>query len=347
MATSLQTTGGALLMTRIQKFFILYSLLFSSALSASNAPAWQTSYEAAVQESQTSSKPIILFFTGSDWCPLCKQLEREVFNSREFIAESKDKYIYVKLDFPLDHSLSPTLTAQNKSLQRKFDVRAFPTVVILDSNQHPIGVTGYRPGGGKCYSAHLNKIISDYSRYQERLNQLDKSKLSGGELKELYLKARKMGRLSDAERIVDAGMRKSDNRFFMIEKYRILASEGHLSDDQALELKNAILSSDPRNKGLTHYQIAVIDFEAACAEMEKENFSPETTVAPLISYINKFGCDDPDHLWRLEMIISQIYLDKGKVADALKHAKDCLNSAPESSKPEIALAIQNIQAQVR
>lgn len=337
-------------MNKLALFFMLL-MMGSTAPAFAEAPAvlgevtWLDSYEQAVAESKETSKPIILFFTGSDWCSWCTKLEREVFDSQDF-RDSASKFIFLKLDFPLNHSLPHNITSQNKELQRKYDVRSFPTIVILDSQQRQIGITGYRPGGGKNYSAHLDKIVADYASYKERLQSLEKKKLSSLELKELYIKAKELGRLPEAIQIVNAGIQSEDNQYFMIERYRFLADEGQIFDENTVQLRKTILDSDPSNFAHTHYQIAVIDFEAACEEMEKENFSPEITVAPLVSYIEKFGKMDLDHLWRLEMIISQVYFEKGKLNEALKYAKASFESAPDPSKAEIALAIKNIQSQL-
>jgi len=36
---------------------------------------WLTDLEEAKKESATSNKPILIYFTGSDWCPPCKMLK--------------------------------------------------------------------------------------------------------------------------------------------------------------------------------------------------------------------------------------------------------------------------------
>lgn len=338
-------------MNKLVQSFILLTiscLISLEAAQPSNGRAitWITSYEEAVNQSKDRYKPILLFFTGSDWCSWCHKLEKEVLDTQEFALSNGDQFIFVKLDFPLNRSLPRSETSQNKELQRKYDVRSFPTIVILDPQQRQIGVTGYRPGGAKAYGDHLEKIVNDYTTYQEKVKGLEKNRVSSIELKQMYLKAKELGRLSEGMQIVNAGMKNRDNLFFMIERYRFLADEGQLFDEETIQLRKAILDSDPYNKKQTHYHIAVIDFEAACEEMEKENFSPEIAVAPLVSYIERFGKQDPDHLWRLQMIISQIFLDKGKLPDALKYARASLNAAPEPSRPEIGLAIRSIEYQM-
>ena len=160
------------------KIFFAF-LVISCQLQAMNtyqsSIRWLNNYDQALQMSQASSKPILLFFTGSDWCSWCKKLEDEVLFHPEFAQEAGDKFIFVRLDFPLNSSLDPQITAQNKQLQKKFDVRSFPTIVILDGRtQRQIGTTGYRPGGGKQYAAHLIKMVNDYSSYKAKVDTLEK-----------------------------------------------------------------------------------------------------------------------------------------------------------------------------
>ena len=126
---------------------------------------WYTNYDEAVRQSQATGRPIVLFFTGSDWCTWCNKLEDEVFHSSEFVQDSGNKYIFVKLDFPLKFSLDPTTTQQNSRLQKQYDIKGYPTVILLDSQQRLIGESGYRAGGGKSYAAYLKKLTDGQSAF--------------------------------------------------------------------------------------------------------------------------------------------------------------------------------------
>ena len=61
---------------------------------------WHTDLSKAVSISINEKKPIMLFFTGSDWCGWCMRLKKEVFNHEKFKIWSDDKIILVELDFP-------------------------------------------------------------------------------------------------------------------------------------------------------------------------------------------------------------------------------------------------------
>ncbi|MFQ5729097.1 MAG: thioredoxin family protein [Waddliaceae bacterium] len=162
-------------MMRIQHVFIgifAFFLLASSHLvqaeqNQSSQISWLTNYEEAIELAESTSKPILLFFTGSDWCGWCDKLEKEVFETADFMKETSGKLIFVKLDFPMHTPQDTATTKQNKELQNKFSVRSFPTVVLIDAEERPIGVTGYRAGDGKQYSYHLMKMVNEYTAYKQ------------------------------------------------------------------------------------------------------------------------------------------------------------------------------------
>jgi protein disulfide-isomerase len=324
----------------------LYSVPQLDAAENQTGVSWLTSYEQAVGQAKSSSKPILVFFTGSDWCGWCNRLEDEVFNTPEFAQLSKDKFIFVRLDFPLYKALSPQISAQNKQLKSRFDIRSFPTVIILDPQEQQIGTTGYRAGGGRQYSTHLDKIIGNYSNYKQKIQTLEQQKLGGEELKKLYHKSKELDLENDAYHIVQLGMESDEKNFFLTEYYRLLVDDGHIHSQEALQVKQKLLALAPKNEGLVHYNIAVIEFEAFSEEMQRDHFSSDLAVAPLVQYIQKFGAQDKDNLWRLEMIISQVYLEKNRLSDALKHAKAAHSAAPATVQTEIASAIASINSQL-
>lgn len=307
---------------------------------------WQTNYEQAVQQSKADSKPLLLFFTGSDWCGWCNKIDEEALETPEFAAGAGSKFIFVKLDFPLYTAQDPKIKAQNKQLQEKLNVRSFPTIIIIDpkTNQQ-IGVTGYRPGGGKSFADHVNKMLIDYSGYKQKMSALDQSKLSGEELKQIYDKAKELGLAQDAASIVKKGMQSEESQFFMAERYRHLAEEGHIQSKEAVDLKQQLLSSDPLNEKQVHYQIALVDFETYANQIEKD-YTPELTIAPFITYIEKFGTKDKDNLWRLQLLISQVYLDNNEMTSALNYAQLSYEAAPPCVQPELSRAIQSIRSQI-
>ncbi len=120
---------------------------------------WMTDFELAKSQAKISNKPILLSFSGSDWCGWCIKLDNEVFSQPEFVNWAKDNAILVTADFPRAKEQDAKVKAQNAALAQEFGVNGFPTVVVLNSNGQEIARTGYQPGGAEKYVNHLKGLI--------------------------------------------------------------------------------------------------------------------------------------------------------------------------------------------
>lgn len=132
--------------------------LFLSVVAGRAEAVWLTDYEAALKQAKAEDKRVLLDFTGSDWCGWCIKLKSEVFDTPAFSNYAKSRLVLVELDFPRGKAQTPAVKKQNEELARKFNVRGFPTIIILDANGKLLGQTGYRPGGPENYIAELDKI---------------------------------------------------------------------------------------------------------------------------------------------------------------------------------------------
>jgi thioredoxin-related protein len=61
---------------------------------------WETNLDVAMKISKKTKKPMLLFFTGSDWCGWCIRLQKEVLQTPEFAKWAKKNVVLVELDFP-------------------------------------------------------------------------------------------------------------------------------------------------------------------------------------------------------------------------------------------------------
>jgi thiol-disulfide isomerase/thioredoxin len=130
--------------------------LLTAVLSA--APVWLTDLDAAKAQGVKENKPVLIDFTGSDWCPPCKQMHKVVFESAEFTAFAS-KYVLVELDFPRTKTQTPELKAKNREWQQKYAVNSFPTVLLLDAKS---GDAFGRVGGfgGQTAKEYLAKLAA-------------------------------------------------------------------------------------------------------------------------------------------------------------------------------------------
>ncbi len=133
----------------MRKLVFIVLLVCSFSVKAQGL-RWESDVAKACEASIKSKKPLLLFFTGSDWCGWCMKLQNDVFKKQEFTKWSNENVILVELDFPKRKQLSPELTKQNQELQQMFEVRGYPTVwFVLPSKTNgkisfdKLGSTGY------------------------------------------------------------------------------------------------------------------------------------------------------------------------------------------------------------
>lgn len=108
---------------------------------------WLTNFETAKALALTQNKTLLINFTGSDWCPPCMMLEKEVFKQPEFAAYAAKHLVLLEVDFPHVKMQSLEEKATNEKLAEQFGIEGFPTVVLLDASGQPLGALGYEPGG--------------------------------------------------------------------------------------------------------------------------------------------------------------------------------------------------------
>lgn len=137
----------------------IYSALLLSALVISlraGGPNWETDFEAAKQQAKKDNKPIVVDFTGSDWCGFCIKLKKGVWDKPEFQEYAAKNLVLVELDFPQGKKLPASLKKQNDKLSKDFDVEGFPTILVLSPEGKELGrMAGY---GGDSPAAYIKKI---------------------------------------------------------------------------------------------------------------------------------------------------------------------------------------------
>lgn len=91
--------------------------------------------DAARKVAAEKKLPILLDFSGSDWCGWCQLMDSNVFEQVEWKGYAASNLVMVLIDFPQDASLVPEkFAARNEALSAKYGVEGFPTFVLLDDD---------------------------------------------------------------------------------------------------------------------------------------------------------------------------------------------------------------------
>lgn len=94
---------------------------------------WLVWYKDALAQSEETGKPILVNFTGSDWCPPCKALKKDVYSKDAFKAWAAENVILLELDYPRQKPQSDKMKEQNRQLAQAYKIRGFPTAMVIDA----------------------------------------------------------------------------------------------------------------------------------------------------------------------------------------------------------------------
>ena len=149
------------------KISLLRTILFTAACFSFLSPVfaaapdgWTEGFTDEVRtKAEKEKRYILLFFTGSDWCPACQTLEKDVLRSEAFLSFAQKNLLTVWLDFPKSGKQNPALRKANEQLLDKMlgETTSFPVTILLDPKGKILGrINGAMPA--KVYLACLKEL---------------------------------------------------------------------------------------------------------------------------------------------------------------------------------------------
>jgi len=108
---------------------------------------WFDNIQKALDKAKKENKPVMALFTGSDWCPPCQKLEKNILLQPAFKDFAEKHLVLLFLDYPREAELSADVKRQNDDLAKKFSIEGYPTVIVLSPDGHKAAWThvGYAP----------------------------------------------------------------------------------------------------------------------------------------------------------------------------------------------------------
>lgn len=133
----------------MKNLFLIFAFALVCKVSAQDEQLtnlhWLTDINEAKTLSAKENKPILIYFTGSDWCAPCKMLKEDFFNSPKFEEKAK-QMVLLMVDIPRRIDIiSPEQKAKNKKLVSQYNKEgSFPNLVALNGKGKVIGeLSGY------------------------------------------------------------------------------------------------------------------------------------------------------------------------------------------------------------
>ena len=127
---------------------------------------WYTSHQKVMKAANLAQQPVLIFFHGSDWCPPCISMSRDIFADTAFINYATDKILFLDVDFPYKKKLTKTQLKHNKNVKKKFGLpdeyrEGFPQVVIINANGKLLyQQKGYDGQGATYLITKVNELLT-------------------------------------------------------------------------------------------------------------------------------------------------------------------------------------------
>ncbi|MCC5848852.1 MAG: thioredoxin family protein [Verrucomicrobia bacterium] len=129
--------------------------LTSASAQDAGSELWLEDFQLAQSRARATNRPILILFTGSDWCPPCMNLERNVFSTKHFEQFARENLVLYVADFPRRKRQPPELIATNQRLQQTYRIRGYPTLVLVNAQGRQLDQFGY---GGQNANAFVNLL---------------------------------------------------------------------------------------------------------------------------------------------------------------------------------------------
>src|ERR1041385_3876354 len=133
-------------------------LTFCALLQAvADESRWLTDLPKAQAQAKKENKLVLMDFNGSDWCPPCKALRKNVLSSEAFLEFARKNLVLVDVDFPRQKKQREEVRKANEALSDKFGISVFPTVIVLSSDGKELKRTeGY---GGESTKTDRKSVV--------------------------------------------------------------------------------------------------------------------------------------------------------------------------------------------
>ena len=107
-----------------------------------------------------AAHPILLVFSGSDWCQPCVRFEKQVLSDSTFQAYASEHLTVQKADFPQRKKLEAAEIEENERLAAQYNPEGkFPYVVLLRPNRSVLAVLPHNTDDGEQFVAQLKTYL--------------------------------------------------------------------------------------------------------------------------------------------------------------------------------------------
>jgi thioredoxin-related protein len=136
----------------IISLLFLFPGIFKAQESQNYESLWLKNFQTAKDSAVKVNKPILISFSGSDWCKPCIKLRKQILDTKDFMDFATSTFILVHADLPYHTPISKEQRQHNEALAEIYNTEGtFPKLVITN------------PSGKQVYScSYMDKTVEQY-----------------------------------------------------------------------------------------------------------------------------------------------------------------------------------------
>jgi thioredoxin-related protein len=115
---------------------VFFALLFCLILCGDSYAQTAGHSDSAFAKAKMEAKPVLLLFSGSDWCTNCMRFDKKIMHDAIFKDYLANHLVLFNADFPQQKKLPVEIVKQNDSLAQIYNADGtFPKIVLIDPIQ--------------------------------------------------------------------------------------------------------------------------------------------------------------------------------------------------------------------
>lgn len=126
----------------------------------------------AFAKSKAQKLPVLIVFSGSDWCNPCIRFQNTILIDHAFADFAEKTLVILNADFPQRKKLSNELVKQNDTLAEQYNPAGiFPRLVLLRPDRSLISTIAYNNQTAQVFIVQLTKLLEEAGMLKEYTRQ--------------------------------------------------------------------------------------------------------------------------------------------------------------------------------
>jgi thiamine biosynthesis lipoprotein len=122
----------------------------------------------AFTQARRTQQPVLLIFSGSDWCQPCIRLQHTILSDTGFLHFARKSLVLLEADFPQRKKLPDSVVTQNENLAEQYNPDgAFPNLVLLKPDGSLITTVAYNNQTPGTFVQQISQLLRNANMMKE------------------------------------------------------------------------------------------------------------------------------------------------------------------------------------